>query len=31
MECVICNQEFDTWKKIAKHIKDKHNIRKLEE
>ena len=26
MKCVICNQEFDTWRKIARHIKDKHNM-----
>lgn len=26
MKCVICNQEFDSCKKIARHIRDKHNI-----
>lgn len=26
MKCVICNQEFDSCKKIARHIRDKHNM-----
>ena len=26
MKCGICNQEFDTFRKIARHIKDKHKM-----